>query len=95
MWRHVIGGLLERSHEITDAANSDRENPMLCQIIWGIAPGIQPAPSEVSGAECRAHSCQRGMIKEAIERWLGQRLSPETNELLRALNQLLCMLRCL
>jgi len=35
------------------------------------------------------------LIKEAVERWLGQRLPPDINNLLRALNQLLCMLRCL
>ncbi len=95
MWRHVIGGLLERSHEITDAANSDRENPMFCQIIWGIGAWDPTGPFGGIGGGVPGAFVSARMIKEAIERWLGQRLSPETNELLRALNQLLCMLRCL
>ena len=94
-WRHVIEGLLERSHEIRDAANSDRENPMFCQIIWGIGGWDPTGPFEGIGGGVPGAFVLARMIKEAIERWLGPRLLPETNELLKALNQLLCMLRCM
>lgn len=95
LWRDVIGRLLERSHEITDAANSDRENPLFCQIIWGIGAWDPTGPFGGIGGGVPGVFVPARLIKEALERWLGPRLSAETNDLLRALNQLLCMLRCL
>lgn len=95
MWDRVLGELIERADEIGNVIDPEHDREMICQVIWGIGGWDPDGPFGGIGGGVPGAFVVARMIKEAIERWLKQRLSPETNELLRALNQLLCMLRCL
>lgn len=95
MWERVLGELIERADEIGPVIDPDHDREMICQIIWGIGAGDPGGPNGGIGGGAPGAFVSARMIKEAIERWLGPRLSPGTNDLLKALNQLLCMLWCL
>lgn len=94
MWEEILARLLERSGELGEVAGAE-DQQMLCQIVWGIGAWDPDGPYGGIGGGVPGTFVSARMIKEAVERWLAPRLSQETRDLLKALNQLLCMLRCL
>lgn len=95
MWDQVLGGLLSRLGEFWEIIQTVEDREALCQIVWGIGAWDPTGPFGGIGGGVPGTFVSARMIKEAVERWLAPRLSQETRDLLRALNQLLCMLRCL
>lgn len=91
MWAQVLDKLihLADSEEFREAINLDQDREQLCRVINRINLWYQ-----TGGDDQLAFSAATDG-KETLERWLGPRLSFNTNNLLKALNQLLCMLRCL
>lgn len=100
MWDRVLGELIRRAAEIGPVIDPKRDREMLCRIIWGIGAWDPGGPFGGIGGGVPGTFVSARIIKEAIERWLGPRMSSDSRyhpllEHLRALNQLLCMLRCL
>jgi len=95
MWQRTLEGLLARLGEFREIARIAEGQEMLCQIIWSIGAWDPSGPFGGIGGGMPGAFVSARMIKEAMERWLAPRLSEETRALLKALNQLLCMMRCL
>ncbi|MCO6452683.1 MAG: hypothetical protein J5I90_18015 [Caldilineales bacterium] len=97
MWNRVFDELLneELLAELHAIVEENFDPEMLCRVISAIGAWDPNGPFGGLGGEGDGKFYAAQQIKEDIERWLQTNMSPHMSELFKALNQLLCMMRCL